>query len=147
MKPFNLFITISLFLIFGGFIFFKNGFTKVESKQQPITEVLFNIPSYTNYSSAALAASEKNGKTVLFFAATRWCQSCSQLDQEIVKRMSEIPTNITILKVDYDNDIAMNQKYNVTSQHTLIVLEQNGKELGRWLGGNFDNLLQELRKT
>ena len=54
---------------------------------------------------------------------------------------------MTILKVDYDNDRAMKQKYGVTTQHTLIFLDKNGKEINRLIGIYFDTLLQGLKKV
>lgn len=147
MKPFNVFITISLIVILGGFVFFKDGFNKVQSKPIEQTELLMDIPGYLNYSDNALATSQLKGKSVLFFAATRWCQSCSELEKEIIEGQSEIPTDVTILKVDYDNDKAMNQKYGVTSQHTLVVLDKDGQEVKRWLGGDFNALLQQIKEN
>jgi len=68
------------------------------------------------------------------------------LEKEIIERNTEIPKDVTIIKVDYDNDKVMNRKYGVTSQHTLIVLDKNGKELKRWLGGGFNTLLQQIEE-
>lgn len=144
MKSYNIFIAISLFLLFGGFAFFKDGLNKVESKEQIISEIMIDVANYADYSPNTLAASQQRGLTVLFFAATTWCQSCSELEKEIVERVVEIPSHITILKVDYDNDSDMKAKYQVISQHTLVVLDKDGKEVRRWVGGDFNNLVQEL---
>lgn len=147
MKPFNIFVVISFVLIVAGFIFFKDGFNKDKSSVAGQSELLMNTPGYLNYSDSRLVDSQKKGTSVLFFAATKWCQTCILLEKEILERSAEIPKDTTILKVDYDNDKVMNQKYGVTSQHTLVVLDKNGKELKRWIGGYFDTLLQELEKT
>ena len=82
---------------------------------------------------------------MLFFAATSWCQSCSKLDHELIENISNIPSDTTVLKVDFDNDQAMNNKYSVTAQHTLVVLDSQGNELKRWLGGGFEQFLQETQ--
>jgi len=34
----------------------------------------------------------------------------------------------------------------VTSQHTLVVLDENSKEVKRWIGGGFDTLLQQVNE-
>jgi len=143
MKLFNIFIAISLVIIVTGFLFFKDGFNKVQSTPD-ITGLNMDMLSYLDYSDTSLANAQVKGTSVLFFAATTWCQTCSVLEEEIIERESEIPGDVTILKVDYDNDRAMNQKWNVTSQHTLIILDQGGKEVKRWLGGGFDTLLEQL---
>lgn len=144
MKPFNILIALSLLVILGGFAFFKDDVNKVQSNPIAQTELRMDIPGYLDYSDAALVTSQKKGKSVLFFAATRWCQTCSELEKEIIERQSEIPEGVTILKVDYDNDKAMTQRYAVTSQHTLVILDKDGWEVKRWLGGGFDAMLQEL---
>ncbi|PIQ45725.1 MAG: hypothetical protein COW04_06090, partial [Deltaproteobacteria bacterium CG12_big_fil_rev_8_21_14_0_65_43_10] len=143
MKPFNILIIISLIIIFGSFVFFKNGFNNSMATKVQTSELRMDMLNYLDYSDGALANTQRKGKSVLFFAATTWCQTCSALEEEIIERQAEIPEGVTILKVDYDNDKAMNQKYGVTSQHTLVVLDENGKELKRWLGGGFDTLLQQ----
>lgn len=149
MKPFNIFIILSLILIFGGFFIFSNGSnpTPTSAETKNSADVNFDLSSYVNYSPSAQNAAQQRGNTVLFFAATTWCQTCSALEEEIIERQNEIPSEITILKVDYDNDKAMNQKWSVTSQHTLIVLDQNGEEVTRWLGGGFDSLLQQIEEV
>lgn len=146
MKPFNIFIAISLIIILSGFVFFRNGFSQVEKTSSEQSELRMDMLNYLDYSNETLANAQKKGTSVLFFAATTWCQTCSALEEEIIERQAEIPKDVTILKVDYDNDKAMNQKYSVTSQHTLVVLDKNGQEVKRWLGGGFDTLLQELEK-
>jgi len=146
MKPFNILIIISLIIIFGSFVFFKNGFNNSMATKVQTSELRMDMLNYLDYSDGALANTQRKGKSVLFFAATTWCQTCSALEEEIIERQAEIPKNITILKVDYDNDRVMNQKYGVTSQHTLVVLDENGKELKRWLGGGFDTLLQQIKE-
>jgi len=149
MKSFNLFIVASLIAILGGFIFLKDGFkggqnTTTNRVEKP--ELLMDVMSYTDYSDSTLANSQLKGTSILFFAATTWCQTCSELEKEILSRVNEIPTDMTILKVDYDNDKAMNAKWSVTSQHTLVVLDENSKEVKRWIGGGFDTLLQQVNE-
>ena len=148
MKPFNVFLTISLIIIFAGFFFFRNGFRLMvldQSDTTPSTALMDRL-SYLNYSDQNLATSKSFGNTALFFAATTWCQTCSVLDKEIKERISDIPSNVTILKVDYDNDKEMKNKHKVTTQHTIVVLDKGGREVKRWIGGNFDLLLQEVKE-
>ena len=148
MKPFNIFVVLILVVIFSGFIFFKDSFKKVGSNLSTADsqQLLADRISYLDYSNSNQALSQKNGKTIMFFAATAWCQTCSQLDKEIKERLGDIPTDVTILKVDYDNDRKMKAKYRVTTQHTIVVLNQDGREVKRWIGGNFDLMLNELKK-
>lgn len=145
MKPFNIFLTVFLAVILIGFIFFKDGFSKSQDNSSFSNKALVNRVNYLNYSEQYSSSSKRTSKTLLFFAATTWCQTCSQLDKEIMERSQELPSDLTILKVDYDNDKVTKAKYGVTAQHTLIQLDNNGNEVKRWIGGNFDALIQNIQ--
>ena len=140
MKPFNILLILSLIVIGVGFVFFKDGFFTKSSN----SEILMDRVNYRNYSDQNLASAQKNGRPVLFFAATIWCQTCQTLEKEIKERGNSLPPDVTILKVDYDNDKEMKRKWGIIMQHTLIVLDQNGNENKRWIGGNLDALIQNL---
>ena len=141
MKRLSLLLLVLVLL--GGALFF------IKAKPgQPTPRVKASLPvdlsGYVNYSDANLETAKLKGKSVLFFAATAWCQTCIGLEKEIIARSSQIPADVTILKVDYDNDKAMKQKYAVVYQHTLVFLDQNGQELTRSAGDDFDQLLARL---
>lgn len=142
MKAFIKPITVTLVVITLsiGFLFFRGwGTQSIETEQLPIF-----ADGYVEYSDTNLISSKQKGLSILFFAATTWCQSCSALEDEILKRRGEIPDNITILKVDYDNDKKMKKKYFITVQHTLVVLDKDSNEITRWVGGRLDTLLQNI---
>jgi len=91
---------------------------------------------YVDYSDKALAkATEKNGKAILFFAALAWCPSCQAADKDFKANFNKVPSDITILKVDYDTAKSMKQKYAITMQDTFIQVDSNGSELTRWNSG------------
>ena len=145
MKPFNIFIALIFVVIVSGFIFFKdNLISGPNSSSQNSQQLLADRINYLDYSSSNQALSQKKGKTVLFFAATTWCSNCIALEKEIKNRLSEIPKDVIILKVDYDNDKKTKTKYAVTMQTTLVLLDSNGREIKRWIGTDFDDLLNNL---
>ncbi len=149
MRIFNSFIAISLLLLLIRFAFFKDGFIHSQkittaSSEYP-SRVLYDRTNYLDYSEQNFAASQKFGRTLLFFAATKWCSNCAALDAEIKKRNSELPKDITVLKVDYDSDRETKVKYAVTQQTTMVLLYKNGKEEKRWIGtGSFSDLIQNI---
>lgn len=154
MKHFKLYLIILLMIILGGLIakqqglsfrFFRNGFTQAKSETSRTPELMMDRMNYLDYSEQNLVNARKNGKAVLFFTATTWCTTCSALDREIKQKSNLLPPDFTILKVDYDQDKPTKNAYNVTTQHTLVVLDKNG-EIKRWIGGNFDMLLQQLEE-
>ena len=86
--------------------------------------------SYQAYDSGKLA-NAKTGKVVIFFAAS-WCPDCRKLDGDITAHLGQIPAATTILKADYDKEVALKQKYGVTYQHTLVQVDQDGNMLKKW---------------
>lgn len=90
----------------------------------------------------ALAAS---GDVIIFFHAA-WCPSCRALSNDIESNISAIPAGTTILKADYDTETELRKKYEVTTQHTLVQVDQNGNLIKKWSGGsNLQNLLSEIQ--
>ena len=79
---------------------------------------------YVDYSETALA--DAKGTKLLFFHAP-WCPQCRELDASI--RSSTLPNNLTILKVDYDTNQALRQKYGVTLQTTLVQVDDAGERM------------------
>lgn len=93
-----------------------------------------NKSSYIEYSEDNLKMAE-NTKIVLFLHAS-WCPSCRALNSDIEKNIDKIPTDITILKTDYDKETELRKKYSITSQHTLVQIDQNGTLIKKWSGGS-----------
>ena len=86
---------------------------------------------YLDYSAENLAAS--SGKTLIFFHAS-WCPTCRAADASIVDQLDNIPSGLTILKVDYDKETALKQKYGVRTQHTFVQVDAEGNEIAKWSG-------------
>jgi len=90
--------------------------------------------SYQTYSPEALAASTAT-HNVLIFSAT-WCPSCRALDKHINENISDLPGDVALFTIDYDTNVALRQQYGVTSQHTMVLVEADGTEIKKWVGGN-----------
>lgn len=78
--------------------------------------------SYIEYSSTALASNP--GIKLLFFHAP-WCPQCRALEADI--KSKGVPAGVTIIKVDYDNNQALRQKYEVTLQTTVVRVNDDGE--------------------
>lgn len=90
--------------------------------------------SYEAYSPEKLANAEA-GNVVLFFRAG-WCPSCRTVDADIKANLKNIPSNLTILDVDYDKSSDLKKKYGVTTQHTFVQVDANGSLIKKWTGGS-----------
>ncbi len=89
---------------------------------------------YVSYQPALLSRAD-SGKVVLFFRAS-WCPTCKILDSSLRSSLDQIPDDLTILDVDYDNSSDLKNKYAITYQHTLVQVDANGNELAKWSGGS-----------
>jgi thiol-disulfide isomerase/thioredoxin len=99
--------------------------------------------TYEAYSADKVANAK--GKIVLFFKAD-WCPTCVALDKSINSSLKNIPGDVTILEVDYDNSADLKKKYGVTTQHTLVQVDAQGNMVTSWRGGfDLDSIIKNLK--
>ncbi len=80
--------------------------------------------SYVEYSDTAIANAD--GRILLFFHAS-WCPQCRSLESDILAQ--GVPSGVTIIKVDYDSNQDLRQKYGVTVQTTMVEVDNDGTSL------------------
>lgn len=96
------------------------------------SDTMMKAGTYEAYAPEKLALAAQSN-VVLFFRAL-WCPTCRALDADIKAHLKDIPANLAILYVDYDNSTALKQKYGVTYQHTLVQVDKDGNLLSKWSG-------------
>lgn len=69
--------------------------------------------------------------TILFFHAP-WCVECRGFEKAITSE--SLPSGVQILKVDYDSNQALRQKYGVTIQSSFVRVDSSGSVVKRWNG-------------
>jgi thioredoxin 1 len=89
--------------------------------------------TYDEYNADKAAYSQ--GDVVLFFHAS-WCPTCQRAEKNLEADPAAIPTDLTIVKVDYDSSSEMKQQYGVTVQHTFVQVDESGTQLTKWTGSN-----------
>lgn len=72
-------------------------------------------------------------KVVLFFTAT-WCSTCEKARSNLESDLSAIPSDLTIVLVDFDSETALKRQYGITVQHTFVQIDTDGSELAKWSG-------------
>ena len=92
---------------------------------------------YNELTAKSLLAAGKN--VVLFFHAWR-CPSCKSLNTELTTKLSTLPSNSIVLKVDYDNSSDLKKKYGVTSQHTLVRIDKDMNLVAKNVGWSVDTI-------
>jgi thiol-disulfide isomerase/thioredoxin len=96
--------------------------------------------TYAAYSGTLAPA----GKQVLFFHAS-WCPTCRSADTDITSKLSDIPADVTIHKVDYDDSSELKKKYGVTYQHTFVQVDEKGEMIAKWSSGDLDTIIQKIK--
>lgn len=90
--------------------------------QQPAPQA--SAGAYVDYSEDVIAQTE--GTKILFFHAP-WCPQCRAAEASI--QQSRPLDGVTIIKVDYDSNQALRQKYGVTIQTTFVKVDDNGNKV------------------
>ncbi len=97
---------------------------------------------YNELTAKSLLAAGKN--VVLFFHAWR-CPTCKSLNAELTAKLSTLPENSVVLKVDYDNSTDLKKKYWVTSQHTLVRVDKDMNLVSKQTGGDITAVAKLLK--
>ncbi len=88
---------------------------------------------YLPYTSTAVA--QAKGSVVLFFHAN-WCSTCVAIEKDIKAHLKDIPKDVTILRVNYDDATDLKELYSVTGQYTFVQVDNSGKLIKKWRGGS-----------
>ena len=89
--------------------------------------------------------SKLSGKIVLDFSAT-WCPACQTIKKDIEASLSGIPSDVTIVLVDYDANQDLRVKYGVTGQHTFVQVNSDGEKIKLWRGGiTLEDILAQIQ--
>lgn len=97
---------------------------------------------YVDYSDQKL---QSTSDTKLLFFHAPWCPQCRAIEDSIEK--NGVPSGVTVLKVDYDSNQALRQKYGVTLQTTFVKVGDNGEKTESYTAyeePTFDAVKREL---
>jgi len=104
---------------------------------------------YVEYSKATLDNASSTRRILFFYAS--WCPTCKAADASFKENESKIPEDVTLIRVNYNDpdtdqeekDLA--KKYSITYQHTYVQIDETGKEITLWNGGQIDELLSTMK--
>lgn len=105
------------------------------TSKQPHTEPEENISWYTVYSPEALAAAVADDKKAVIFFHASWCPTCKAASEDFQANSNQIPSDVTILKADYDAETELKKKYGVVMQDTFVQVDNNGDAIATWNSG------------
>lgn len=132
-------IGIMLFIAFG-----RDTTSNNTNKLLPIQNEGANETNYVTYSPENLKNAQEQGRAVLYFWAV-WCPTCKVLDAELKEQGNELPSDVTILQVNYDTEEELKKQYGITQQHTLVQIDKDGSEIHKWIGGGIETIKQQLK--
>ena len=85
----------------------------------------------------------QDGPTVLFFKAG-WCPTCGIAQKDLDQNLSDLPSNVTIVTVDYDTYTDLKTKYGVTYQHTFVQIDTEANLVAIWNGGGVQEIAENI---
>lgn len=87
---------------------------------------------YLPYTSTAVAQAQ--WQVVLFFHAN-WSPASLWIDKDITANIANLPKDITILMVNYDDAKELKELYGVSEQPSFVQVDNSGKLIKKWRGG------------
>ena len=114
----------------------------VDTKMMNEEEKKEKVAMYVNYKSDYLKQYANKDKLLFFHAA--WCPTCKAAETEITKNIGELPQDLVIVKVDYDTQKELVNKYKITYQHTFVLVDSQGEQIKQWSGGGVKTINQQL---
>ncbi len=133
---------------FGAYTLSQN-FSTSDSMMQKTDDKTMADSRYVEYSKTALEKAAANRRVLFFYAS--WCPTCRPADANFKENISKIPEDVTVIRVNY-NDPETNQeekdlakKYGITYQHTFVQIDDKGKEVTKWNGGQINDLLSNIK--
>lgn len=119
------------------------------SKQEVPTPETPMVGYYAFTQTAYEQALSKKTPTLLYFYAN-WCPYCLEQDPRLVQLFADASIGVIAFRVNFNdtetdaNEKVLAKKFNVTYQHTFIMLDQSGKEVARATGTLSDEKVKEM---
>lgn len=153
-------ISVVLLALVGGFAWYAN---KAEAPKTDTTQSQKRAPetpatdpttsteeskptaSYMNLEQYTQEAAAHDGRRVVYFFHAPWCPICKQIDADLTAQPALIPTDVTIVKVDFDSQTALRQKYGVTTQYTFVQIDTTGNEVSQWSATSAEKALAGVK--
>lgn len=88
------------------------------------------------FSTEKAAWTLAKSQTVVYFFAATWCPDCQSTYKDLKANFSLLPSNLTLVFVNYDKAKDLKVKYGITAQHTFVVIGASGEKKKVFSGTN-----------
>ena len=92
------------------------------------------VPYYIAFSNGEFNRAASARKATLMYFYAPWCPICQAEEPKVKSWVEGSGLNVAGFRVDYDHETQLKQKLGVTSQHTTIIFDTQGKESARYVG-------------
>lgn len=79
-------------------------------------------------------------KTFAIFFHAPWCPICTSMEKDILANIDSLPENAVILKADFDTEKALEEKFGVTSQSIIVMIDDKGTKVKTLVAPSFDEI-------
>jgi thiol-disulfide isomerase/thioredoxin len=88
-------------------------------------------PGYVDYAAYEAHRAAFDGRKVVLFYWASWCPDCANHNALLTVDATYhlLPPNLSIVKVDYDDNDVRQVGYQVRQQDTFVLVDRNGKAL------------------
>ena len=106
-------------------------------------QVFARTAGYISYETYSAAPEKYSASKVVLFYNAYWCSTCKAARDGFESGLGEIPEDLTIVLVDFDENTEMRKKHDVIVQHTFVQIDSAGNELQRWYGSTLVSEISE----
>lgn len=120
----------------------------VSNKSSELSMISVDITNdnYLTYDEYRSNLTVHNSKRVVYFFHASWCPTCRALENDIRNNIGSIPSDVIIVKTDFDTQLELRKKYGVTVQHTLVQIKDGGEMVGKWIAQpSLSSVLEDLQ--
>lgn len=108
--------------------------SQIEEKSPSSENKMSARGEYISYQSYVEAPEQYTNSRVVFFFNASWCSTCKVARDNFESTLNEIPSDMAIVVVDFDNSDELRKKYGVTYQHTFVHIDSKGDAIKKWSG-------------
>lgn len=115
------------------------------AEDNPFFDVKGLSPALVNFTGEDDALALAQTRRVVYFFAADWCELCEADLSQLKARVSEIPSDVTIVLVDYENSYDLKKKYGIPLQDVFVQIDKAGARRIVWVGGGLAALKKNLK--